>query len=166
MASISKLHIEFYNSFSEVENLCRAKLGVTKCGVVSYVERLNNTKNATNREETLKRLKRYLDAAAFIGGESCKDEAVIGISKADIRWLNRFRRALVKKRDALSRYLRRARRMTPATRAVNSILLCLLGVVVVLMFGGYALHLLGAYDKMTEWLTALYNYLAGVFGKK
>lgn len=174
MASISKRHIEFYNTFCEVENICRAKLGVASDGVKSYINRLKSTRYALNREEVLKRLARYNSAAAFIGHEGGSEECIVGICKADIKWLKRFKRSLVKKQDTLSRYLRRAK--ASKGRRIFVVIISVILLLVAITCGGYVAYIFGLYDKMTEifgmagefftnLFTKIYDVFKGLFAK-
>jgi hypothetical protein len=164
MASISKRHVEFYNTFCEVENICRAKLGVLSGGVRSYIERLKSTRYALNREEILKRLARYDAAADYIGNERGDEESIVGISKMDIKWLKRFKRLLVKKQDTLSRYLRRAHKPSKIRRFFAVVLLVILFIIASLGIG-YAAHVFGIYDRLAELFGWIGKMLTDIFVK-
>ena len=108
---MSRRHNEaFLNSFLELDKLCCDKFGVISGGVTEYINRLNNARYAPDREEVLPKLVRYRNLRNRFAHEPGAIRKTDDINKEDIKWVNRFRRDMEKKRDPISKYLRKARR--------------------------------------------------------
>jgi hypothetical protein len=105
-----RLNHNFLEIYKELDRDCCEKFGVTSGGVTEYINRLNNARFAPDRDDVLPRLVRYRNIrnkfAHDVGSIRKSDE----ISKADIKWVRGFNRDLVKKRDPISTYLKKARR--------------------------------------------------------
>ncbi len=135
---------EFYQTYSELDALCAAKLGIRSDGLAGYASRLGSTRYAPNREDILGRLARYEMASGSIAsGDDPKQE----ISRDDLKWMKKFERSLIKCNDPLSRYLRRSRSGKIKVKIIAAIVgaLALAGL-------GVAAHLLG-------WLNSLMGLL-------
>ena len=105
-----KSNVNFLNRFLELDKLCCEKFGILSGGVTEYITRLNNARFAPNRDEVLPRLSRYRNLRNRFAHEPGAIKKTEDISKEDIKWLRRFRRDVQKKRDPISKYLRKARR--------------------------------------------------------
>lgn len=105
-----RLNHNFLEIYKELDRDCCEKFGVTSGGVTEYINRLNNARFAPDRDDVLPRLVRYRNIrnkfAHDVGSIRKSDE----ISKADIKWVRGFNKDLIKKRDPISTYLRKARR--------------------------------------------------------
>ena len=105
-----RLNHNFLEVYKELDRDCCEKFGVTSGGVTEYINRLNNARFAPERDDVLPRLVRYRNIrnkfAHDIGSIRKSDE----VSKADVKWVKGFNKDLVKKRDPISTYLRKARR--------------------------------------------------------
>ena len=105
-----RLNHNFLEIYKELDRDCCEKFGVTSGGVTEYINRLNNARFAPERDDVLPRLVRYRNIrnkfAHDVGSIRKSDE----ISKADIKWVRGFNKDLIKKRDPISTYLRKARR--------------------------------------------------------
>ena len=100
----------FLNNFLELDKLCCEKFGVISGGVTEYINRLNNARFAPDRDEVLPKLVRYRNLRNRFAHEPGAIRKTDDIAKDDIKWVNRFRRDVEKKRDPISKYLRKARR--------------------------------------------------------
>jgi hypothetical protein len=105
-----KSNENFLNTFLELDKLCCEKFGIISGGVTEYITRLNNARFAPNRDEVLPRLNRYRNLRNRFAHEPGAIKKTEDISKDDIKWLSRFRKDVQKKRDPISKYLRKARR--------------------------------------------------------
>ncbi len=105
-----KINLHFLEMYKALDRDCSEKFGVTTGGVTEYINRLNNARFAPDRDDVLPRLVRYRNIrnkfAHDIGSIRKSDE----ISKADLKWLRSFNKDILKKRDPISVYLRKARR--------------------------------------------------------
>jgi len=105
-----RLNHNFLEVYKELDRDCCEKFGVTSGGVTEYINRLNNARFAPERDDVLPRLVRYRNIrnkfAHDVGSIRKSDE----ISKADVKWVRGFNKDLIKKRDPISTYLRKARR--------------------------------------------------------
>ena len=105
-----KSNVNFLNTFLELDKLCCEKFGIVSGGVTEYITRLNNARFAPNRDEVLPRLNRYRNLRNRFAHEPGAIKKTEDLSKDDIKWLTRFRKDVQKKRDPISKYLRKARR--------------------------------------------------------
>ncbi len=100
----------FLNNFLELDKLCCEKFGVISGGVTEYINRLNNARFAPDRDDVLPKLVRYRNLRNRFAHEPGAIRKTDDIAKEDIKWVHRFRRDVEKKRDPISKYLRKARR--------------------------------------------------------
>ncbi len=104
-----RLNDKFLAAYMELDKNCCEKFGVATGGVTEYINRLNNSRFAPGRDEALPRLVRYRKIRnnfAHDIGALRRDREV---TKTDIAWVKKFDRCLLKKKDPISTYLRRAR---------------------------------------------------------
>ena len=105
-----RLNHNFLEVYKELDRDCCEKFGVTSGGVTEYINRLNNARFAPERDDVLPRLVRYRNIrnkfAHDVGSIRKSDE----ISKADVKWVRGFNKDILRKRDPISTYLRKARR--------------------------------------------------------
>ena len=117
-----RLNHNFLELYKELDRDCCEKFGVTSGGVTEYINRLNNARFAPERDDVLPRLVRYRNIrnkfAHDVGSIRKSDE----ISKADIKWVRGFNKDLVKKRDPISTYLRKARRYARRRKFYRTVL--------------------------------------------
>ena len=117
------LNEAFYNNYMEVDRLCSAKFGVMSGGVSNYIDRLTNSRFASNREDVLKRLIKYRDVKRVLCKEGGLLSATDGVCRADVRWLKDFAKDLVNKQDPLFKYLRRSRAYVTMRKTVIAFLI-------------------------------------------
>ena len=99
----------FFNTYIKVDKVCCAKLGVERSGVSAYISKLMNTRFAPERDETLERLIRLRSVRNALAHEEGALASLDQLTKHDVKWLQNFERDLVRQKDPISRYLRRAR---------------------------------------------------------
>ncbi len=100
----------FLNYYIELDKVCCEKFGVATGGVGEYINRLNNARFAPNRDDVLPRLVRYRNIHKrfyYEPGAIRKDNE---ITKDDIKWVVKFKRDVIGKRDPISQYLKKAKR--------------------------------------------------------
>ena len=122
----------FLNTYLELDRVCCEKFGVVSGGVTEYINRLNNARFAPGRDEVLPRLVRYRNLRNRFAHEPGAIRRTDDIVKEDIRWLAHFRKDVQKRRDPISKYLRKARRYAFKRKLKRFIILFLLVAVVVL----------------------------------
>lgn len=105
-----RINEKFLNCYMEIDRICCTKFGVAAGGVTEYINRLNNARFAPGRDDVLPRLVRYRNLRNKFAHEVGAIRRVDEISKIDIRWLKGFTKDIVRKRDPISIYLRKARR--------------------------------------------------------
>ena len=105
-----RINERFLAKFIEVDNNCCSKFGVTTGGVTEYINRLNNARFAPGRDDVLPRLVKYRNLRNKFAHEIGALRSVDEITKQDLAWLTTFNRTLIRKRDPISAYLRKARR--------------------------------------------------------
>ena len=111
VASMGKrINERFLASYMELDKDCCDKFGVTTGGVTEYINRLNNARFAPGRDDVLPRLVRYRNLRNKFSHEVGALRRVDEITKVDVHWIRTFNRDLIRKRDPISAYLKKARR--------------------------------------------------------
>ena len=105
-----KINEQFLAKYMELDKNCSNKFGVTTGGVTEYINRLNNARFAPGREDILPRLVKYRNLRNKFAHEVGALRRVDEITKTDVAWIRTFNRNLIRKRDPISAYLRKARR--------------------------------------------------------
>ena len=105
-----RINERFLVSYMELDKDCCDKFGVTTGGVTEYINRLNNARFAPGRDDVLPRLVRYRNLRNKFSHEVGALRRVDEITKVDVHWIRTFNRDLIRKRDPISAYLKKARR--------------------------------------------------------
>ena len=132
-----KLNEKFLNNFLELDKLCCEKFGVATNGVTEYINRLNNARFAPNRDEVLPRLVKYRNLRNRFAHEPQAIRKCDDIAKADIKWVAKFKKSAKKKKDPISKYLKKARRFARKRQFGRSLLVIL--ILAALAVAGYFL---------------------------
>ena len=111
-----RLNEKFLKSFIELDKLCCEKFGVATGGVTEYINRLNNARFAPDRDIVLPRLVKYRNIRNLFAHEPGAVRKSEEVTKEDVNWIYRFRIDVHKKRDPISKYLRKARRFARARK--------------------------------------------------
>lgn len=122
---MNKTNMTFFNAYLELDKACAILLEVSRGGASAYINRLAELRFAPERSEVLPKLIQYRKLRNIIAHEEGAFEELEEITKADIKWLNRFTVSVNKKRDPISRYERKARRYA-AWKKVKVVLIALL----------------------------------------
>lgn len=137
----SKINLSFFKAYLELDKICAERLGVERSGVTAYINSLVELRFAPDRSEVLPRLIKYRKARNIIAHEDGAMDRLDELSKADIKWINKFAKQVSRRRDPVSRYERKARRYA-IWKKVRVVLIILLTLGVIGL-GYYALRLLG-----------------------
>mgnify|MGYP003400085444 FL=1 len=135
-----RLNERFLSSYIELEKTCCEKFGVPTGGVTEYINRLNNARFAPGRDEALPRLVRYRGIRNKIAHEISVLRSGSDATKADITWIKKFNREVLRRKDPISTYLRHARRLARRRRVKRYvtfgafILLVMLIIVLLILF--------------------------------
>lgn len=105
-----RLNEHFLASYIALDKDCCEKFGVATSGVTEYINRLNNARFAPGREDALPRLVRYRNIRNKMAHEIGSLRRSSEVTKADITWLRKFDKDIIKRKDPISSYLKRARR--------------------------------------------------------
>lgn len=122
---MNKTNMTFFNAYLELDKACAVLLEVSRGGASAYINRLAELRFVPERSEVLPKLIQYRKLRNIIAHEEGAFEELEEITKADIKWLNRFTASVNKKRDPISRYERKARRYA-AWKKVKVVLIALL----------------------------------------
>ena len=140
MSTNNRLNSLFLNSYIELDKICSQKFGKDSGGVTEYINRLVNSRFAPDRDEVLPRLVKYRNVRNRIAHE----EGALGqnndITKLDLKWLDGFKSNLLKKRDPISVYLRRARKYAKRRRAKRIVIFLLILIAAAALAGGYYMY--------------------------
>ena len=134
-----KFNEQFVEAFVELDKLCCEKFGVQMGGVTEYITRLNNAKYAPNRDEVLPVLVKYRNLRNKFAHEPEAFKKADAVAKTDVKWLVDFKKSINKKKDPLTTYLRKARRLV-RRRNFGKALLAILGVAAVAAVAFFALN--------------------------
>ena len=100
----------FLNRYMELDKLCCERFGVnTGSGVIEYINRLSNARFAPGRDVVLSRLIGYSNTQKRFHYEPGAMRNDRQITKHDINWITRFKFQFAKRRDPISRYLKKTR---------------------------------------------------------
>lgn len=105
-----KINEAFYAGYIELDRDCCEKFGVSSGGVTEYINRLNNARFAPGRDDVLPRLVRYRNLRNRFAHEADSLRKTDEITKVDVKWLRSFDKDVIKKKDPISLYLRKARK--------------------------------------------------------
>lgn len=128
-----RINEKFLASYMELDKDCCEKFGVTIGGVTEYINRLNNARFAPGRDDVLPRLVRYKNLKTKFDHEVGAIRRVDELTKVDIRWLREFDRALQRKRDPISLYLRKAKKYARRKKLRRVIYAVTAGVIILLV---------------------------------
>lgn len=117
MGTNNRTNSLFLNSYIELDKICAQKFGITSGGVTEYINRLVNSRFAPDRDEALPRLLKYRNIRNRIAHEEGALGQIDEITKIDLKWLDSFKYSIIKKRDPISVYLRKARKYAKRRRA-------------------------------------------------
>lgn len=126
-----RLNENFLKSFLELDRLCCEKFGVATGGVTEYINRLNNARFAPDRDTVLPKLVKYRNIRNLFAHEPGAIRKSDEVTKEDLNWLLHFRRDVIKKRDPISKYLRKARRFARARKIKRALFITLIVLLVV-----------------------------------
>ena len=133
--SKKKLNERFINAFVELDKLCCEKFGIISGGVTEYINRLNNARFAPNRDVVLPKLVKYRNLRNRFAHEPASIRKSTDIAKEDIKWVRKFRKSVRRKKDPLSKYLRKARRFA-RRKKLKKVIIAL--VILAIIAGGAA----------------------------
>ena len=135
---LSKRYNEkFLDRYMEVDRLCCKKFGMATGGVTEYINRLNGARYAEGRGDVLQRLIKYRSIRNKFAHEAGAIRRSNEVSGEDVRWLKSFYRELLRKRDSISRYLRRERKYAVRRRIKGIVAAAVIGIIAVLALALY-----------------------------
>ena len=105
-----KTNKAFLSEYIQLDKDCCGKFGVSSGGVTEYINRLNNARFAPGRDDVLPRLVRYRNTRNKLVHELSALRKSDDVTKADVRWVRFFNKSIKRKKDPISRYLRKARK--------------------------------------------------------
>ena len=100
-----KLNEKFLEKYIELDKLCADKFGASS-GITEYINKLNNTRLAPGRDEAHSRLIRYRSIRNKLAHEVGALKKLNDITKADLKWICKFTKSVIKGRDPISEYLK------------------------------------------------------------
>ncbi|MBO5879020.1 MAG: hypothetical protein J6Q68_00500 [Clostridia bacterium] len=122
----------FLAAYIELDSDCSKKFGVSSGGVTEYINRLNNARFAPGRDDVLPRLVRYRNVRNKFAHEIAALRKVDEITKVDLNWIRSFNRDVLRKRDPISLYLRKARRYARRRKMRRLLYVSLVFIIVIL----------------------------------
>ncbi|MBQ8380716.1 MAG: hypothetical protein IJY18_02375 [Clostridia bacterium] len=105
-----RINEKFLNAYIELDKACCAKFNIPAGGVTEYINRLSNVRFAPGREEVLPQLVKYRNIRNVFAHEAAAIKKNDELSKADLTWIRKFSRDLNRKKDPISKYLKKAKR--------------------------------------------------------
>ena len=125
-----RINESFLNAFAQLDKRCCERFGLLSGGVTEYINRLNNARFAPRRDEVLPRLVKYRNVRNKLAHEPNALKRVSEITKADIKWVKSFDRDMLRQRDPIAEYLKKARAFARRKRVQRYFII---GAVVVLV---------------------------------
>ena len=117
-----KFNEKFIKAYEEVDKVCCEKFGAQTAGVEVYINKLNNARFAPGRDEVLQRLANYKNLKSNFENTPALVRKSSDVVADDIKWLNGFAKALTKKKDPISVYLRKARNFARRRKIRNVVI--------------------------------------------
>lgn len=105
-----KINKKFLKLYVELDNLCCDVLGVKAGGVTEYINRLETAKFAPKRDEQLDRYNKYRNIRNILSNNSKELKKNKILVKSDLKWIKKENKTLKKRKDSVSRYLKKARK--------------------------------------------------------
>lgn len=127
-----KINEAFLAGYIELDRDCCEKFGVSTGGITEYINRLNNARFAPGRDEVLPRLVRYRNTRNKFAHETDALRKTDEVTKVDVKWLRSFNKDIIKKRDPISLYLRKARKYARRRKLRRWIYVVLFAIIAVL----------------------------------
>lgn len=116
----------FISTYIELDKLCCTKFGVSAGGVTEYINRLNNARYAPGRDDVLPQLIKYRNKRNKFAHEPRSVRSDDDIGKEDLKWVARFKHDVQKRRDPISKYLKKARRYARRRRLRRFLIIALI----------------------------------------
>ena len=114
-----KLNSNFVDLYTELDKDCCEKFGISVGGVTEYINRLNNARFAPDRDEVLPKLVNYRNVRNAFAEDANELRKNGELTKEDLKWVKSFQKALKKKSDPISVYLKKAKRYASRRKAVK-----------------------------------------------
>ena len=111
-----KITEKFLSAYNELDRNCGRKFGIATGGVTEYINRLHTTRFAPKRDEVIHHLVKYRNIRNVFAHELRAIKKNSELAKTDLLWIKRFNRDVLRKKDPISSYLRKARRYARALR--------------------------------------------------
>ncbi len=118
----TKINQEFLAAYIRLDKACAEKLD-TRTGVTEYIGKLTNMRFAPSREKILPSLIKYRKIRNRIAHEPDAMKEIDRISKEDILWLKALEKDVMRGRDPVSKYLKKAGRELRHRAFVRTLLL-------------------------------------------
>ena len=135
-----KINKKFLKLYVELDSNCCDKLGVKAGGVTEYINRLESARFAPKRDEVLGNLNKYRNLRYALAHDTKALKKNKMLTKADLKWIKKFNKALKRKKDPISAYLRKARKFARGKKAKKVLLvvviLAVVAAVAVVLLGG------------------------------
>ena len=126
-----KLNEKFVKIYNELDKACCEKFGVSAGGVTEYINRLNNARYAPGRDLVLPKLASYKNTKTSFDNSASALRKSNAITKDDLKWLAAFEKRLLKKKDPVSEYLRKARNYSRRRKAKRVLIAVLVIAIIV-----------------------------------
>jgi hypothetical protein len=105
-----RINEKFLTCYMELDKNCCDKFGIATGGTTEYINRLNNARFAPGRDDALPRLVKYRNIRNKIAHEIGSIRKINDITKVDIAWIKKFNKDIIRRKDPISLYLKKARR--------------------------------------------------------
>ena len=105
-----RINEKFLDAYINLDRGCCEKFGIAAGGVTEYINRLENARFAPLRDEVLPRLVRYRNIRNVFAHEPSAIRRNGELISQDVKWVRRFTRDLGRRKDPISKYLKKARR--------------------------------------------------------
>ena len=133
-----KRNTEFLEAYVAFETVCSEKFGLRSGGATEYINRLIKYTGAPERDSVLPKLVNYRNIRNRMAHENGALAKINDIDSSDVRWLKKFAKKIVRKKDPISLYERKGKnfKLRKFIGVLVTILACIAATVVALAIAG------------------------------
>ena len=137
-----KQNQSFLVSYIKLDKACSDMFGMKTGGVSEYINKLGSERDIPEREETMSRLVRYRGIRNKLAHEVGALEKLSEVKNYDIAWVEKFEKAVLRRRDPISQYQKSLRKNTTAYKVrrgfiTAGIILLVLAIAAAVIYFGF-----------------------------
>ena len=134
-----KRNTEFLEAYIAFESVCSEKFGLKNGGATEYIKILIKEFDAPKRDHILPKLVSYRNIRNRMAHENGALSKIKDIDASDVRWLKKFTKLVIRKKDPVSLYAEKNgkhSKLRGLITAVTAIIICAIAIFVALIAMG------------------------------